>query len=297
MAFSRSGLARAVPVLLIAAAALVMLAARQATSPTAAGYRIAMAPAPGGGLYVVRGGALWLAGPGRRATRVGPAPAAVALAADGPLLLLGADGGLFLSRDGGRAWSRAGVPGGRFLALAASGRTLLAGSWGGRLWLSRDAGGSWGAASVPAGGTEFESIAIAPGLDLAATETGMIGSRDGGLTWTRVSGLPDRMTAVVAGPETGYLAADWRGRIYASSDGVSWRVETDLGRGVWALGGGRAATISGLYDLASRRWAGPPLAGVEVPALAGSDGSLYAAVARGPVYGLVAGRWEAVLQP
>ena len=285
------------PVLLIAAAAIGMLAARQVTSPTSQGYRVAIAAGPGGSLYAAGPEGLTVIHPDGTSGGARPAPAAISMAASGRLILVGADGGLYLSRDEGRSWKRAGVGTGRFLAVAASGRTLVAGAWAGSLFSSVDAGATWRRVEVPGGPAEFESITVAGPIALAATETGMLASTDGARTWTWLSGLPDRMTAVAAEPAGGFVAGDWRGRLYQSPDGVSWTRAADLGRGVWAIDGGWAATVSGLYDLASGAWAGPPFEGVEVTALAGGDGHLYAAVARGSVYGLVGGRWKPVFHP
>lgn len=263
-------------------ATIALLGLRLAVAPTAAGYRHAMAAAPNGDLYEAdpaRG--LVLATVSGHSQVRGPLPAGLplALAADGERLLLGTEVGLYQSSDGGAHWTAASVVQGHYPAVWAAGSLGLAGGWGGHLWSTRDCGQTWQGFTTPPGEDEFQALTVSDGVIYAATLRHVIRSFNAGRTW-EVTGLPARVTALQpGGPDV--LAATWDGRLYSIDAGGAVQRAGDLGAGVWALGGGFAATTDGLAELH-----GTPLDHREVTGLVVSaGGALYAGVARGPVYG------------
>ena len=256
----------------VAAVGLRLLAA-----PSGDSIRAAVAPAPRGSAYQASGSELLLLDASGARHRVGPLPTSSPLAlAAGSKLVLGAADGVFTS-DNGAVWSRASVPGRHFLSVAASGDRLAAASWAGGLWLSDDAGTSWRRSPLPAGDLEVSSISLGQ-PDLLATLLGLLESSDRGRTWTRVPGLPGRMTAVDRnGPDL--VAGAWRGQTYRSQ-GAGWEPLDSRRAGIWAVSAsaGAEATTDGLYQHGVRI-----LAGREVTALIVSGTTLFAFEAGGKV--------------
>ncbi len=265
--------------LAIALATLLMFGLvflREATSPTGTGYWTAMAAATNGDLYVADDvhhelRLVHASGGWQRLAAV-PSGIFLALAADGANLLLATDRGLYVSADTGGHW-RAALPG-RITAVAIQGADELAGVWAKGLFVSHDTGRTWAKGSVPSGDTEFE--AVIPGF--AATLLGLLQSTDGGRTWTRVKGLPDRMTALDASSRE---AADWRGHVWAQT-GEEWFPMQTVPGGVWSLVQNVVGTTQGIY--VSGQPVGGPLEGREVTRIVLSDLRYWAAAARGPIY-------------
>src|SRR5438067_1975420 len=270
-----SGLALA----LVATTALIGL--RLAAAPTSAGYRHAMDAGSAGDLYEAEPGRglVLTTIAGHAEVRGGlPDGQPLALAAAGTRLLLGTDLGLFQSSDGGARWSAAAVPQGRYPAVWAAGSLGLAGGWGGHLWSTEDAGTTWTAFPTPPGADEFQALTVSEGVIFAATLQNVICSVDAGRAW-QATGPPARFTALQPQPG-GVLAAAWDGRLYALDCGGAARALPGLPPGVWALGNGVAATTDGLAGVR-----GTPLDHREVTALVSAGSSLYAGIARRPVYG------------
>lgn len=265
----------------VAVATLLMfglLFLREATSPSGEGYWTAIAAAPGGDLYLADEAhgelRLLLHSGGHR--RLGPVPPGIirALAADGPNLLLATEGFLYVSADTGASWRRA--LSGRFTAVSVSGRLELAGAWADGLFRSDDAGATWARAVVPAGDTEIE--AIVPGF--AATLLGLLESKDSGFTWSRVPGIPDRVTAVSTTTSGGVRAGGWNGQVFSYDPGAGLvRREGAFPGGVLAVDGAVVGTTNGVYPDN-----GGPLHRREVTRIALSGNFYWAATARGPIY-------------
>jgi hypothetical protein len=276
--------------LAIALATLLMFGLvflREATSPSGAGYWTAMAAAPNGDLYLAdevhRELRLLHASGGWQRLAAVPRGIFRALAADGPNLLLATEGNLYVSGDTGAHWRAALL--GRFTAVAVSGPVELAGAWSNGLYVSYDTGQTWVKAKVPPGDTQFE--AVIPGL--AATLLGLLETEDG-LTWTRVQGLPDRMTAL---DQVSREAADWRGHVWTQtttvvgpggvvSQGREWFAVRTVPGGVWSVAQNVVATTQGVYF--GGRQVGGPLKGREVTRVVLSGPNYWAAAARGPLY-------------
>ena len=274
MIYTALGRALAISLATVLTFGLVLL--RDATSPTGLGYYTAMAAAPNGDLYVADRDHLELrlvhaAGGWERLGAV-PMGVFLALAADGGNLMLGTDRELLVSGDKGGHWRSALA--GRIAAVSIQGSDELAGSWAKGLYVSHDAGGTFAKASLPSGDTEV--IAVIPGL--AATLLGLLQSTDGGGTWTRVEGLPDRMTALDQGARQ---AADWRGHVW-TQDGAGWSPSQTVSGGVWSIAQAVIGTTQGLY--VSGRPVQGQLKGREVTRVVLSGGNYWAALARGPIY-------------
>jgi photosystem II stability/assembly factor-like uncharacterized protein len=130
------------------------------------------------------------------------------------------------------------------LAVSPDGRTLLVGTAGRGLWISRDGGTAWstGETALPAlkSGEEEATEASeklresyvpavlldpkAGGVAYASTSERAYRSSDDGATWTPVSGLEGRVCAFAAGPD-GEVYAALTGHVAHSTDGGrSWEL-------------------------------------------------------------------------
>lgn len=295
MKVQRGALLRASAIALATLLAFAAVIARDLTSPTGAGYNFAMAAAPAGGLYFAdesRRRLILIDGAGAHVLGQTPLGVYRALAADdGGHLLLGGESGLFFSADSGRSW-RFVIPNRRFTTVAMGPDYWLAAAWNDALYRSTDEGGTWSKVAVPAGDTEFEQVT--PGF--AATLLGLLHSSDGGLTWQRLAGSGDRMTAVsTSGPG---IAADWYGRVWFY-DPVNQRLRgspASCPGGIWSLAGRLVATTQGLCP---RPRSGPALlADHEVTSVVNAGRRDYAAVARGAIYVSDDGdNWRFAYQP
>lgn len=277
------------------------------TDPPRAGIRVAMS-ATSNSLYLARasdGAILSLQADGHptlKATLAGVEP--VAMAMTGQVGLVGTErDGLWVTDDGANHWRRVtNLPQeGRtpFFTVAASGTMLMAGQWGEALFVSQDSGASWERAAVPNGDTEFEALLPGATAELAATELGLLRSTDGGRTWSRVAGVPDRLTALSRTYDE-VLAGDWRGNTYRSvDDGRSWAPAGAVPGGVWhySAADNMVATTHGLIA------AGVPVAGylgqAEIVQLQAAGDAVYAVPKGGPLYRSVDGgrTWIETLDP
>lgn len=267
----------------VALATLVMFGLvflREATSPSGEGYWKAMAAAPNGDLYLADEGRreLRLVHHAGGSERLAAVPGGIfrALAASGPNLLLATEGMLYQSNDTGAGWRP--VLRGKFTTAAVLGQHELAGAWGVGLFVSDDSGATWSKAVVPAGDTEFEAL-LPTGF--AATLLGLLHSTDGDRTWSRIEGIPDRITSVdFDGARLLVRAGDWRGSIwnYDPNDRTVGSGASYPG-GIESLAGSVVATTGGVYPDRPG-----PLHGREVTRVVDSADFYYASVARGPLY-------------
>ena len=177
------------------------------------------------------------------------------------------DAGLFVSRDGGRSWSRTGrqTLGDRIMAVDATrdGRTVYAGTQESGLFVSRDGGGTWNAIVLPFGPQLMvTAIDIDPAdeLHVAVTVTGGgTGlSKNGGRAWftSRKGSLPSDCAAVqfLPGGASGLSVGTQSGALYFSADGLDWQLTFQLPDGGHVFGlersgtGVLAATSHGVFS-------------------------------------------------
>jgi photosystem II stability/assembly factor-like uncharacterized protein len=138
--------------------------------------------------------------------------------ADGRRTLAGtASGTIYLSRDGGASWRPVRKSSGHaVLALAfdpARPGTLLAGTRGAGIWRSVDAGLNWQSQQ----GSEARTVrafAFLNGAALAASDEGVLRSRDGG-PWSSAGLLQVRVSALAVLPASGAAA---NGTVVAGGD-------------------------------------------------------------------------------
>ena len=183
--------------------------------------------------------------------------------ADGRRMLAGtADGTIYLSPDGGASWRSVRKSSGHaVLALAfdpARPGTLLAGTRGGGIWRSADAGASWQSQS----GSEARTVrafAFFNGAALAASDTGVLSSRDGG-TWSGAGLAQVRVSALTVVPGSGAAA---NGTLVAGGDATQGSEPLPL----FSSGDG------------GKTWAAVP---VTVPGGVVGGSSMVAALASGP---------------
>jgi hypothetical protein len=275
-----SALSRAVAIALATLVMFGLVFLREATSPSGEGYWTAMAAARGGNLYLADEAHRELRLINRAGTseRLAAVPPGIfrALAADGPNLLLATEGGLYQTNDTGAHWRK--VLSGRFTAVDVFGAYEVAGAWADGLFTSDDSGASWSRAEVPAGDTEFEAVLAKPMY--AATLLGLLRSDDG-TAWTRVPGVPDRITTIAyEGAFQILRAGDWRGTVW-NYDLAGATVVRSAGYpgGVESLAGSVVATTGGVYPDRPG-----PLHGREVTRVVESGDVYYASAAGGAVY-------------
>jgi photosystem II stability/assembly factor-like uncharacterized protein len=193
-------------------------------------------------------------------------------------------GGLFVTTDRGRTWAPGGLANsGAWCATAeAGGGVLVGGSQG--VYRSRDGGQSW----VRLNSTGLvQAVAEDPtGVYLAATETGMIRSRDAGGTWNDASaGLGGASVGCFAIHPDGTVLAGSLDGVFASHDhGAGWSRRGLQGHvvvGLAADAGGQllAAALDGVYRSADAgaSWDGPILEGRALDVFATAAGELLAA--------------------
>jgi photosystem II stability/assembly factor-like uncharacterized protein len=149
-------------------------------------------------------------------------------------------GGVFLSKNGGRAWTllanQAQLRGENILRLRVNGAEMVAATYNGRL-VSQNAGKTWTFKPLkvpepPAmkvhGAIPFDTArsSLSPGIRLAATVNGLERSTDNGKSWSPVTqGLPEGFVrAVTFHPKNaGECYVVQYSRIYRSMDGgQSW---------------------------------------------------------------------------
>ncbi len=149
-------------------------------------------------------------------------------------------GGVFVSKNGGRAWSllanQKRLHGENILRLRVRGAEMQGTTFNGRV-VSQDAGKTWAfkPGKVPAegGGLVRGQVAfdmarstLSPGVRLAATANGLERSTDGGKSWSHVTqGLPEGFVRAVAfhPKNVGECYAVQYARLYRSLDaGQTW---------------------------------------------------------------------------
>lgn len=149
--------------------------------------------------------------------------------------------GIAISRDGGRTWTRAerGLPErGKYTQVVKVDRTragrALAGCESG-IYVTDDAGGNWRRVFATRYTiTDLRQSPLDPALWLASTQAdGVILSRDGGLTWNRLAGVPSAealYNVAFDATRLGYFAvSSWSYGVYTTEDGGATWTERNAG--------------------------------------------------------------------
>ncbi|MDI1248558.1 MAG: YCF48-related protein [Lacunisphaera sp.] len=162
----------------------------------------------------------------------------VADAARSGRVLIGTEGGIYVSRDAAQSWQRAKFPEVPVLRLtqgSSDAKVLLATTLGRGAFLSQNGGESWTPVDPATAGANLYAAAIAPQdaalLALGGWQAGVRVSADGGRTWTdRTAGLPVKNVFVLA------FDPGVKGRLWASTFEEGTFYSDDLGR-TWQEGG------------------------------------------------------------
>jgi len=164
--------------------------------------------------------------------------ALVADAARSGHVLIGTEGGVFVSRDAAQTWQRADFPEVPVLRLAqgrSDTKVLLATTQGQGAFFSRDGGDSWTPVDPATAGANLYAAAIAPHnaalLAVGGWQAGVRVSADGGRSWAdRTAGLPVKNVFVLA------FDPGMPGRLWASTFEEGTFYSDDLGL-TWQNGG------------------------------------------------------------
>jgi hypothetical protein len=163
-------------------------------------------------------------------------------------VLIGTEGGIYMSRDAAQSWQRAkkfpDVPVLRLVQAASEPKVLLATTQGKGALVSRDGGGDWSPVDAVTSTSNLYAAAIAPQnsalFAIGGWEAGVRVSTDGGQTWAdRSAGLPVKNIFVLA------FDPGVQSRLWASTFEEGTFYSDDLGR-TWQAGGlfGRLAQRS-----------------------------------------------------
>jgi photosystem II stability/assembly factor-like uncharacterized protein len=137
--------------------------------------------------------------------------------------------GLIESTDGGRTWTSISLLGqADFHVLRSRGRRVYGfDSTNGRLLVSRDGGRTWSQRSIPGPLIDLGVHPQRPSHVVAATERGLITSRDEGRSWRTLG----NGVGLLAWPSEGrLLLVDGAGQVHASQDlGKRWQPVGDIG--------------------------------------------------------------------
>ena len=138
--------------------------------------------------------------------------------------------GLYKSQDMGRSWQSVNPNMARapILSLAVSPKDpdIIYTGLEGRFLISRDGGRSWAILGTVPASTILSLLVESSNSFLAATDSGLFQSRDGGISWSRIthSLLRDHVVSIAYGPAGKIYGITYRGAISESSDsGGSWK--------------------------------------------------------------------------
>lgn len=154
-------------------------------------------------------------------------------------VLIGTEGGIYISRDAAQSWQRAKkfpqVPVLRLVQGASDPKVLLATTQGRGALISRDGGETWSPVDAETAAANLYAAAIAPQnsalLALGGWQAGVRVSTDGGRTWVdRSAGLPVKNVFVLA------FEPGVKSRLWASTFEEGTFYSDDLGR-TWQAGG------------------------------------------------------------
>jgi len=158
--------------------------------------------------------------------------------------------GVYLSRNGGRAWREIASPAGSALVQclaiapdASDGVAFFAGTDGAGIFRSLDRGRTWHPLDESLRDVCINGLALSPAYRddhtmLAIAESGVYVSRDAGERWARCSQAPGALCVAITSPDGPALAG-------LARDGV-WRSTDDLSRWAPAAGNVTARRLTGL---------------------------------------------------
>lgn len=150
-------------------------------------------------------------------------------------VLLGVEGGIYLSTDGAKTWARTDSPPATALRLVQSDvdpSLIIAGTEGRGAWISRDSGQNWQQTDPGSAQANIYTVSLdtrdAKVMAIGGWGVGVRVSTDGGTTWIdRSKGLPVKNVFVVAFdpdvPNRLWASTFEEGSFYSDDFGATWQ--------------------------------------------------------------------------
>lgn len=184
-----------------------------------------------------------------------------ALLLKGSTLYAGTDDGVFVTSDNGAAWAAANsglsvLGGGTYsnyhagvYALALSGTSLIAGTYGYGIYTSSDNGASWNRMNHGLNENNIFALASSGSMSFAGASNGVFASWDDGTTWETTS-ITDAYVRSIAASGWNFAAASpFNGVFVSSNGGASWTISNSgmTSDTVYAVAYYGSRIIAGVY--------------------------------------------------
>jgi photosystem II stability/assembly factor-like uncharacterized protein len=198
----------------------------------------------------------------------GPSPRAIATFGSAGVAVVGSDGTIALSTNGGITWTQPTLPGGA--AVQAVAFSDASDGWAvgssDTIVVTTDGGASWQVAATAAGTDDFDAVAVAqsPGLALALSPSLLLNATDAATPVPEATALalPASPSAIVAGPNG-----------FAAATGADGALVTRNKKGAWTQQTAFSNPVVGLALAPAPVWAHgtPDLFAVGASGVQGSD--------------------------